>query len=299
MTFMQTITLSSVAAGVAGGFSSNASDPGLWPMIATIGLGAAAIAARRLGIGGSDANVLLSGDVERIMRLWREKRGEEPPEDLSGKLPVMMGCWTEAFNRQWYERQTGLAIADIGSDWTSITHPWRRATLDGFIECRGAVWEAKHTSAFVSPDEVLARYMPQLQHNMAVAGVETAILSVFYGNHKWESYDIAADWLYQTDLLEAEEMFWNCVRSGVEPVAVPPPPPPKPIGYRELSLEGSNAWASAAADWSQHGEAARLFTAAAKSLKELIPGDVSRAFGHGIEARRSKSGALSIRELTQ
>jgi hypothetical protein len=43
-------------------------------------------------IGGSDANVILSGCPERLMRLWREKRGEEPAQDLSGNLPVMLGC---------------------------------------------------------------------------------------------------------------------------------------------------------------------------------------------------------------
>ena len=32
-------------------------------------------------------------------------------------------------------------------------------------------------------------------------------------------------------------------------------------------------------------------------MRKLIEPDVKRAFGHGIEAKRSKSGALSIREL--
>jgi hypothetical protein len=36
---------------------------------------------------------------------------------------------------------------------------------------------------------------------------------------------------------------------------------------------------------------------ATKTLKELVEEDVARAFGHGIEARRSKSGAITIREL--
>jgi hypothetical protein len=268
-----------------------------WPRLAGIGLDDRQRAERRAGIGGSDATIILSGDPERVLALWRQKRGAGEGEDLTGVLPVMLGQWTEAFNRQWYERMTGLDVGDCGSVWTCGTHRWRRATLDGLVAVRRAVWEAKHLSAFTRPDEVLARYMPQLQHNMAVVGVETAILSVLYGNHKWEAYEIASDWLYQDELLEAEQRFWTCVQTGEPPVAPPPPVPPKPVAWRELCLEGHNGWAVAAADWIAHGEAARKHADAVKALKEAIPDDVSRAWGHGLEAKRSKSGAVSFKRV--
>jgi hypothetical protein len=278
--------------------SSRAGDGGPhWPQLGEIGLGQGALAERRAGIGGSDANIILSGDPERVLALWREKRGEGSGEDLSGVLPVMLGQWTEAFNRQWYERATGLSVSEAGSLWVSASHSWRRATLDGVVEAKPAVWEAKHVSAFARPDEVLARYMPQLQHNMAVTGLETAILSVITGNHKWEACEVALDWLYQDELLDAEQRFWNAVQSGEPPVALAPPPPPKPVAWREIDLTGSNGWAMAAADWIETGPAAKRHAGAIKSLKELIPDDVSRAFGHGLEAKRSKSGALTFREM--
>lgn len=103
--------------------------------------------------------------------------------------------------------------------------------------------------------------------------------------------------MYQEDLLIAEARFWDCVRTGERPVPAPVPAAPKPIGVREVCLEGSNSWASAAADWLQFREPARLHGAATTALKELVEGDVKRAFGHGVEARRSKSGAISIREM--
>jgi predicted phage-related endonuclease len=268
----------------------------LWPDIRSIGLSPAALRSRLEGIGGSDANVILSGDSERILALWREKRGGSPP-DLTGVLPVMLGQWTESFNRQWYEKQSGLVVSDNGSSWTCNTYTWRRATLDGVVDAKNAVFEAKHVSAFAKGDEVLSRYMPQLQHNMAVTGLGQGILSVLYGNHRWESYEIASDWLYQAELLIAEKAFWDCVWSGEPPVASAPPSPPKPIAYRELCLEGSNAWSSAAADWIANAQAAKCHSNAVKALKELIPEDVSRAWGHGLEAKRSKSGAISFREL--
>ena len=77
-----------------------------------------------------------------------------------------------------------------------------------------------------------------------------------FGNHKYEIFEIAADWLYQLELLEAEEEFWDCVQTGRPPVAPPVPLPPKPVGVREVCLEGNNSWASAAVDWLQDRDAA-------------------------------------------
>jgi hypothetical protein len=165
------------------------------------------------------------------------------------------------------------------------------------VESSGAIWEAKHNSAFAKPEELLERYGPQLQHNMAVAGANLAVLSVIFGNHKFEIIEVAADWLYQLELLEAEEEFWDCVLTGKEPVPIEPLPPPRPIAVREVCLDGNNAWASAAFDWLKHRDAAKAHASATTLIKGLLEEDVSRAFGHGIEAKRSKSGAITIREL--
>ena len=60
---------------------------------------------RRSFIGGSDARIVLGEDEAALLRLWREKRGEVEPEDLSGNLIVQLGVVTEALNRRWYERK--------------------------------------------------------------------------------------------------------------------------------------------------------------------------------------------------
>lgn len=270
-----------------------------WPQLSQLRLEASAVASRALGIGGSDANIILSGDSERVRRLWLEKRGEAQVPDLSDQLPVMLGCWTEAFNRMWFERLTGREVGRIGDVVECRRYGWRRCSLDGFIAEAGAVWEAKHCNAFSSAEEVLERYMPQLQHNMAVTGAELAFLSVIFGNHKFEVIEVAGDWLYQLDLVEAEEDFWDCVVTGREPVAAPVPAPPKPVGVREVCLEGNNSWAAAAADWLGNKDAAKVHASASKALKELVDADVGRAFGNGIEAKRSRSGAITIRELAK
>ena len=46
---------------------------------------------RRTFIGGSDARIIMGDDEAALLRLWREKRGEVEPEDLSGNLIVQLG----------------------------------------------------------------------------------------------------------------------------------------------------------------------------------------------------------------
>lgn len=270
-----------------------------WPSLGTIGLSDDQRSERGRGLGGSDANILLSGDKEKILQLWRMKRGEAEDGDLSNVLAVMLGCWTEPFNRQWFESISGTSVLACGQPFVCDLHDWRRCTVDGLVDPGGAVFEAKHTSAFAKPEEVLERYMPQLQHNMAVTKRERAILSVIFGNHKYETFEIAADWLYQQELLDAEAAFWDCVLIGREPVPADMPAAPKPIGVREVSFEGHNAWAFAAVEWLDYRDGAKKHAAAAGLIKSLIEEDVARAFGHGVEAKRSKSGAITIREIVQ
>ena len=98
---------------------------------------------RRTFIGGSDARIIMGDDEEALGRLWREKRGEVEPEDLSGNLIVQLGLATEELNRRWYEANTGHLIADVQR---RVRHPivrWMGATLDGRIEATGAIFEAK------------------------------------------------------------------------------------------------------------------------------------------------------------
>lgn len=91
-------------------------------------------AARRLGIGGSDANIIMGGDEEKILRLWREKRGEIEPEDLSRVLPVQMGTFTEPFNVQWFEQEMDKRVISQGDTRVSPDHPWMRCNLDGEVD---------------------------------------------------------------------------------------------------------------------------------------------------------------------
>src|SRR5437588_1780307 len=98
---------------------------------------------RRYFVGGSDARIIMGGDEAALIRLWREKRGDVEPEDLSGNLMVQLGLATEDLNRRWYEANTGYLVTDIQKQ---VRHPalrWMAATLDGRVQGSDAVFEAK------------------------------------------------------------------------------------------------------------------------------------------------------------
>src|SRR4051812_23653865 len=100
-------------------------------------------ALRRSFVGGSDARIIMGQHETALLRLWREKRGEIEPEDLSSNLVVQLGTVTEDLNRRWYERNTGHAVRDVQR---RIQHPligWIAATLEGLGEGPRAGVETK------------------------------------------------------------------------------------------------------------------------------------------------------------
>jgi predicted phage-related endonuclease len=92
---------------------------------------------------GSDARIIMGKDEKALLRLWREKRGEEAPLDLSDVLIVQLGLATEDLNRRWYELNSGHRIAHVQRRAIHRTIPWMAATLDGLVKETGAVFEAK------------------------------------------------------------------------------------------------------------------------------------------------------------
>jgi predicted phage-related endonuclease len=199
-------------------------------------------------------------------------------------------------NRLWYAKATGQVIKDIQS-W--IQHPvirWMAATLDGFVEGTGAVFEAKFMLPWSFSEEAAAeKHMAQVQHNMWVSNATEAVLSIITGGGKWVEIKISADPLYQHLLLTAEKKFWRCVHSGDPPALFGIEPPRVRIeAVRIVDMSGSNTWGEFA-DVFRRTRAAYVEHENAKSeLKELMPDDAKEAFGHGIRAKRSRSGAVSF-----
>jgi hypothetical protein len=153
--------------------------------------------------------------------------------------------------------------------------------------------ECKHVSAYAKEEEITTRYYPQVQQQMLLTGAPKAYLSVFFGTLKYKIFEIEADPIYQAALTEQTRKFMECVQTGELPVAVNIPVPVEAV--KSVDMTGNNSWANAAGDWHMHHGPAKAFEKAAKQIKEMIEPDVMEAFGHGIRASRSKTGAITIR----
>jgi predicted phage-related endonuclease len=251
---------------------------------------------RRSFVGGSDARIIMGHDEAALLRLWREKRGEAEPVDLSGNLIVQLGTVTEELNRAWYERNTGRRVTDVQRRVRHATISWMAATLDGVVEGTGAVFEAKFMLPWSFSEEAAAqKYMAQLQHNMWVTHAREAVLSIITGGGKWVEITIPSDPLYLTVLVSAEKKFWRCVQSGEVPHLVNAEPPrPRIEAVRIVDMSASNSWAEFASLFRNTRDAFLDHERAKTELKTLMPEDAKEALGHGVRAKRSKSGAVSF-----
>jgi hypothetical protein len=135
-----------------------------------------------------------------------------------------------------------------------------------------------------------------------MAGLKTntrsAALSIITGGDKWIEMTIPPDALYQHFLITAERRFWRCVRTvetprpyGIEP------PRPWVEAVRIVDISGSNSWVELAGLYCETRSALLDHERAKAELKALIPEDGKEATGHGVRARRSKSGAVSFNLL--
>src|SRR5437763_370418 len=251
---------------------------------------------RRSFIGGSDARIIMGDDEPDLLRLWREKRGEAEPEDLSGNLVVQLGSATEELNRRWYQANTGQVVTDIQK---RVRHPalrWMAATLDGRVQGSDAVFEAKFMLPWSFSEEAAAeKYMPQLQHNMWVVAARTAVLSVITGGGKWVEIKTHADPLYQHLIVTAERKFWRCVESGEQPSLFGAEPPKARIeGIRTVDMSASNAWAEFAGIFLRTRSAHAEHEQAKAELKNLVPEDAKVAIGHTSAPSDPKRAPLAL-----
>ena len=120
---------------------------------------------RRSFIGGSDARIIMGNDEAALLRLWREKRAEVEPEDLSGNLIVQLGVVTEPLNRHWYMNaiaarpskvqrwvsrplnqwigaeliNSGKPLVAVGADDSALLRLWMKKMRRGYfrLACRG------------------------------------------------------------------------------------------------------------------------------------------------------------------
>ena len=144
----------------------------------------------------------------------------------------------------------------------------------------------------------VAKYAPQLQHNMWIVAARGAVLSIITGGGKWVEIKTHADPLYQHLIVTAERKFWRCVENGEPPSLFGiDPPKPRIEAVRVVDMSASNAWAEFATSFARTHPAFLEHERAKAELKSLVPEDAQQAIGHGVRAKRSKSGAITFELL--
>lgn len=251
-------------------------------------------------IGGGDARIIMGADEAALVRLWREKRGEIEPEDLSGDLIVQLGTATEELNRRWYERNSGRRIGAVHRRVQHSAISWMAASLDGMVEGSGAVFVAKFMLPW-SFDEpaAAAEHMAEIQHNIWVSRARSAVLSIITGGGRWIGLSIPIDPLYLSVLVAAEKKFWRCVQSGARPHLTGCAPPRPPVAVlRIVDMSASRAWSEFARVYRATHGAFLAHEQAKRELAALLPAHADQAIGHGVQAQRV-AGARPRFELTR
>src|SRR5260221_3648629 len=238
----------------------------------------------------------MGNDEAALIQLWREKRGEAELDVVSGNVVGQLGAVTEELNGSWYECNTGRRVTDVQRKVKHSAIPWMAAPLDGIVEGTEAVFEAKFMLPWSFSEEAAAeKHMPQVQHNMWVTHLRTSVLSIITGGGKWVEITIPMDPLYLSVLVSAEKKFWRCVQSGETPHLINAEPPrPRIEAIRIVDMSASNSWAEFAALFRNTRSAFFDHERAKGELKALMPEDAKEAIGHGVKAKRSKSGAVSF-----
>jgi predicted phage-related endonuclease len=259
-----------------------------------MGLTEEQIAKRRGMLTASRVAPLMTGDKEKIMRMYREMIGEEAEEDLSNVWPVQLGSATEELNLRWYEKKNGVELAHSGHVIPSPHVNWAVATLDGYDRTLKCPVEAKHVGGREPMETIIDRYQPQMQFQMWVMESKMCALSVIMGASEPIVEYIDRDDAYIAEMAKRGEEFMLCVTLRRPPVDLEPVPPPADA-TKVIDMAGNNYWAADAADWLETQEAAVKNKDREKALKAMVPADAKKCFGYGVRITRDRAGRLSLR----
>ena len=177
-------------------------------------------------IGGSDARIIMGNDEAALVRLWREKRGEAEPEDLSGNLIVQLGSCHRGAQPAWYERNTGRRVTDVQRRVKHLGHP-----LDGGDPGRhrrgdrGGVRGQVHAAVVVLRGGGGRKVHGPASAQHVGHPPETAVLSIITGGGKWVEIAIPLDPLYLSVLVRPRRSSGAASQSGEPPHLINAEPP--------------------------------------------------------------------------
>ncbi|SFU39526.1 YqaJ viral recombinase family protein [Alicyclobacillus macrosporangiidus] len=181
------------------------------------------LAWRRLGIGGSDAAAVAGiSPWKSPTSLYLEKLGAAEPEE-AGEA-AYWGTLQEPLVAKEFKERTGYLVRRRNAMLRHPEHDFMIADIDRLVHIPGRGWgvlEVKCTGARHSgdweDDKVPDHYMLQLQHYLAVTGLEFGFFAVLIGGQKYHQVEVERDDQLIDYLVQIEKDFWHCVETRTPP----------------------------------------------------------------------------------
>ncbi|GIH69484.1 YqaJ viral recombinase family nuclease [Sphaerimonospora thailandensis] len=194
------------------------------------------LAARRKGIGGSDALAVLGlSQYGSRYQVWAEKSGLLREQDDSEVMA--WGRKLEPVIAEEFEARTGIPTRTCGL-MRNLERSWQLASVDR-LTADGGILEIKTTSAYRASDwdddQVADAAEAQLQHYLAVTGLKHGYAAALIGGQRLEIRHVERDERLIKVLIDAETELWQMVQDGTAP-----------------ALDGSDATARALAELYPH-----------------------------------------------
>lgn len=185
---------------------------------------------RKLGIGGSDAGAIMyASPYATPLTVYMAKK-EAIAEDTgstteSKKRNIML--WGNIMEKPIMEKtskELDIEISKVGGTFINIQHPYMRANLDGLVyvgdkraiggeEVEGlGGFEIKTSKRGVNfgHDEIPDSYYYQVQHYMAVTGLDWFLLTVFiFDAYEAYHYIVRRNVDVIRNMMAMEESFWK------------------------------------------------------------------------------------------
>lgn len=183
-------------------------------------------AARRAGIGGSDAPAVLGLSPRATpFEVWLDKTSALPSSSHEDETMVW-GRVLEPAIRGEYQRRSDAQVVEVGL----LRHPdfpWLICSPDGvsgerILEIKtarhGAEWGDQGT------DEIPLHYLVQAHHLLIVSGAAVVDVAVLIAGSEYRLYHVEPDTALHTQIIDQEWDFWH------NRVERHDPPPVRTIG---------------------------------------------------------------------
>jgi YqaJ-like viral recombinase domain len=257
---------------------------------------------RRFKITASMLPILMFGDKDAILKLYREEMGEierEPPN-----YAMRLGSLLEPFILDYHQETTGRTITCRGNVIDHPTIPEFCCTLDGFDAKLDAVIESKFLGPWRRKEEFVPYYYPQVLAQMRCVGCSRGILLAGQGTSEPVEYEIdpkpddPAAIRFEAALWDRVEAFRTCLRTFTPPFPMPRITPPEIWRVVDLTVDTPN-WGQVMLDalhlFEETREAAETHAQAGKDARSLVPDDVSIVLAYEHRLARDKRGVISIK----